>query len=156
MPVVQGKGVWSFAYLPLKFPELLDPGSQHSPHIQFMGLTLNYSLSWNIKFLKNGVFAAILVKKECPSHQRLQSPWMVSWCALGKLREERMPAIQQRSDCTHSLQWALGKLRMWKHRILAPDSWDTYQRNDFSEPRLLHLPTYRKVLNSLTWNTDFF
>ena len=29
---------------------------------------------------------------------------------------------------------------MWKHRILAPDSWGAYQRNDFSEPRLLHLP----------------
>ena len=28
-----------------------------------MGPTLNYSLSWKIKFLRNGVFAAILVKK---------------------------------------------------------------------------------------------
>jgi len=38
-----------------------------------------------------------------------------------------------------------------KHRMLAPDSWDAYERNDFSEPRLLHLPIHRKALNSLTW-----
>ena len=37
-------------------------------------------------------------------------------------------------------------------RILAQDSWDTYERNDFSKPRLLHLPIQRKVLNSLTWD----
>ena len=43
------------------------------------------------------------------------------------------------------------ELRMWKHRILAPGSWDAYQRNDFCEPRLLHLPVNRKVLNSLPW-----
>ena len=29
---------------------------------------------------------------------------------------------------------------MGKHRILAPDRWGAGQRNDFSEPRLLHLP----------------
>ena len=27
---------------------------------------------------------------------------------------------------------SLRKLRMWKHRILAPGSWSAYQRNDFS------------------------
>ena len=35
--------------------------------------------------------------------------------------------------------------RMWKQtnkqRILAPNSWNTYQRSDFSECRFLHLPT---------------
>ena len=46
------------------------------------------------------------------------------------------------------------ELRMWKKktpRTLAPDSWDAYERNDFSEPRLLHLSIHRKGLNSLTW-----
>ena len=47
------------------------------------------------------------------------------------------------------------KLRMWKHRILAPKSWGAYQRNDFSEPRLLHLPMYSNALNSLTWDIWF-
>ena len=50
---------------------------------------------------------------------------------------------------------ALRRLRMRKHRILAPDSWGAYQRNDFSEPRLLHLPIHSKVLNSLTWDIWF-
>ena len=39
-----------------------------------------------------------------------------------------------------------------KCRMLAQDSWDACERNDFSEPRLLHLPIHRKVLNSLTWD----
>ena len=39
------------------------------------------------------------------------------------------------------------------HRILALIG--AYQRNDFSEPRLLHLPIQRKVLNSLTWDIWF-
>ena len=39
--------------------------------------------------------------------------------------------------------------------MLAPDSWGAYQRNDFNEPRLLHLPVHRKVLNSLTWYVWF-
>ena len=47
------------------------------------------------------------------------------------------------------------ELRMWKHRILAPGSWDAYQRNVFSEPRLLHIPVHRKVLNFLTWDILF-
>ena len=42
-----------------------------------------------------------------------------------------------------------------KHRRLAQDSWDMYERNDFSEPRLLHLPIYRKALNSLTCDVWF-
>ena len=41
---------------------------------------------------------------------------------------------------------------MRKHKILAPESWDANQRNDASEPGLWHLPIYRKVLNSLTWD----
>ena len=43
------------------------------------------------------------------------------------------------------------ELRRWKHRQEASESWDAYERNDSSEPRLLHLPIYRKALNSLTW-----
>ena len=42
-----------------------------------------------------------------------------------------------------------------KHNILAPDRWTTFERNDFSEPRLLHLPIYREVLNSLIGNAWF-
>ena len=38
---------------------------------------------------------------------------------------------------------------------MTPESWGAFQRNDFSEPSLLHLPTHRKVLNSLTWGIWF-
>ena len=44
------------------------------------------------------------------------------------------------------------ELRLWKHKILAPESWGARQRNDFSESRLLHLPIHRKALNSWTWD----
>ena len=44
---------------------------------------------------------------------------------------------------------------MRKHRTLALNSWGAYQRNGFSEPRLLHLPILRKALNSLTWCVQF-
>ena len=37
-----------------------------------------------------------------------------------------------------------------KHGVLAQDSSDTRERKDFSEPKLLHLPIHRKVLNFLT------
>ena len=59
------------------------------------------------------------------------------------------------SDCSHSLYWAQGSSWCENHRILVPDNWDSYERNDFSEPRLLHLPIHRKVLNSLTQDTCF-
>ena len=50
---------------------------------------------------------------------------------------------------------ALKGHRMGKNRILALISWGSYQRNDFHEPRLLHLPINRKGLNSLSWDIWF-
>ena len=49
----------------------------------------------------------------------------------------------------------LWRLRMRTHRVLAPDSWGAYQRNDFHEPRLLHLSIHRKVLYPSTWDIWF-
>ena len=49
----------------------------------------------------------------------------------------------------------LKKFRMRKHRMLAPDSWGTYQWNDFKETRLLHLHIHRKALSTLTWDVWF-
>ena len=47
------------------------------------------------------------------------------------------------------------KLSMWiiKKEDLALDSWDTYERNEFSQPGCLHLPTHRGALNSLVWDS---
>ena len=50
---------------------------------------------------------------------------------------------------------SLEELRVWKCKLLTPESWDAYERNDFSEPKLLHLPIQRKALNSLTWDIWF-
>jgi len=41
------------------------------------------------------------------------------------------------------------------HRMLALDSRDAYERNDFNNPRLLYLPIHRRALNSLTWDVYF-
>ena len=47
-------------------------------------------------------------------------------------------------------------LRIWKYTEYWPqDSYDAYESNGFSEPRLLHLPKHRKMLNSLTWDIWF-
>ena len=37
-----------------------------------------------------------------------------------------------------------------------PDNWGTHQRNYFSEPRLLHSPIHRKVLDSMGYLVLFF
>ena len=99
------------------------------------------------------------------------------WCVCMKLRNAIFPAISVNkdvtviSDCSNHEWWAgmpkdtqEGKEYLPfsshqtshspKHRILAPDR-GLYQRNDFSEPRLFHLPIHRKVLNSLIWDIWF-
>ena len=91
----------------------------------------------------------------CHNHQWLELSNVI-WSAWGNSGRKRISAIGQPSDCSHSLGWTLRKLRLLqKHRILAPDRWSAYQRNDFSEPRFLHLPIHRKALNSLTWDILF-
>ena len=99
-------------------------------------------------------------KKYCLQHckQRLLQPSShhitaacdsEPWGNSGLKQHAGHQAVSHRSH----LQWCtLRRLRVRKHRILAPDSWGAYQRNDFSEPRLLHLPIHRKALNSLTWD----
>ena len=76
-----------------------------------------------------------------------------------------LPAMSgNKGGCSHQANilqpvWpgALRRLRIKtnKNRIPASDSWDVYQRNDFSKPRLLYLAICRKQLNSLTWYTWF-
>ena len=57
----------------------------------------------------------------------------------------KMPAIKQAASAA-----TLRRLRVSKHKILTPDRYSTYQRNDFRKPNLLHLPIGRKALNFLT------
>ena len=76
-------------------------------------------------------------------------------CRPAAIRRQRPLAVQRPLDGTHSPRWAPRKLRMGKHRILAPESWDIDQRNDFSEPGPLHLSKQRKALNFLPWGIWF-
>ena len=46
---------------------------------------------------------------------------------------------------SHLSVCALRRFRMEKSRIVALDSWGIDQSNDFSEPRLSHLPKHRKA-----------
>ena len=110
--------------------------------------------------LRNKILPALSVRKGCHKDEPVSpkattvivsthkgdpvSPWRNSG------RKQRIPAIYQAPDCSQTQGWALRKLRLWKLRILAPESWGTSLKNDFNEPRLLSLPIYRKVLNSLT------
>ena len=80
------------------------------------------------------------------------------------VNKTRLPALSENKGlCNHqgttaapmSLQWVLRELRMGKKSILAPESWGANQKDSFNELRLLHLPIYRKVLNSLTWDVWF-
>ena len=81
-------------------------------------------------------------------YQQMQ-PSGVSWWALREFRKEKNTC--HLTVIKHAgLLWT-GKV---KTQELAPDSRDTYERDDFSEPRCLHLPIQRK-LNSLTWAIRF-
>ena len=50
--------------------------------------------------------------------------------------------------------WGNARNKVNKKTWLAPDSWDAYERNEFSEPKGVHLPIHR-VINSLTWYLTF-
>ena len=75
---------------------------------------------------------------------------------LKELRMETNKLLTAKSSATavtpNCARWGF---RMERSRILAPESWGAFQRNDFSEPSLLHVPTHRKALTSLTWDVWF-
>ena len=80
-------------------------------------------------------------------------PGMLQSMGSQKVRWDWVTELISPPAAFQSLQWAPKELRMGKtnhptskHRILAQDSWDAYERNDFSEPRFLHLPSTWKCL----------
>ena len=106
-------------------------------------------------------------KQESHSHQPF-------WCFICEFLSQEdaqegkqclLSGSQKASATPYSEHWGAGRWGMggrggWrgkceKHGILAPNSWNAYERLGFSESGLLHLPTYRKVLNSLTWDIWF-
>ena len=61
-------------------------------------------------------------------------PWWLLSCWGGRMQEAAI---------CYFLKWT-------RKQYLAPDNWGAYERNEFSEPRGLHLSIHR-MLNSLTW-----
>ena len=90
---------------------------------------------------RNGVFRAILVKKNFTiSYPSL--PPVNSWAPRALRMKKITWATWQPRGCSHCPWWAPRNSECEKHSPLAPDSWGVYERNNFSEPRLLHLPIY--------------
>ena len=90
---------------------------------------------------------AISVNKVCCSHH-ITATQMVS--PEGTQDGDKCAAHCQAHlaviHCRHPQWCTLRKLRMRKRRMLGPGSRGAYQRNDFSEPTLLHLPIHIKAL----------
>ena len=107
------------------------------------GMRISPDISINKKCHSQQGFLAF--KCECGLTKVGSSRWLqpLQWLlrSWGNARISHLP------HC-HSLRWTR------KETGSAPDSWGAYERNEFSEPRGLHLPIQR-MLNSLTWYLIF-
>ena len=104
--------------------------------------------------MRNGIFPAISVNKDVTVISNYRPPMWAGESWGNTEGKEYLPSSSHQTAATPFGE-PHGSSGCEKHRILAPDSWDAYQRNNFSEPRLLHLPIYRKALNSFTWDVWF-
>ena len=99
---------------------------------------------------------AISVNKGCFGHHIISPcscPAGKPWENSGWTQTSCQPLI---SATAASPQWCILRgFRMEKTKIQALDNYNAYQTNDFSEPRLSHLPIHRKAQNSLTWEVWF-
>ena len=120
-----------------RFPNV--PGSVASPSLTHTTLhlwsetgtpplkaSLRLGQAHEIKCEKWDTSCHIGKQKRCHSDQRLQ-PSSVSQWALGIQEGEYLPFSSQQTTVTPML--SPEKLRIWKHRILAPDSRGAYQRS---------------------------
>ena len=99
------------------------------------------------KGLENGIFPVMSVNKDVTVISDSSPPENSG----GK----RTPVRYGRNQAAATCYWEPWGTRKVKTQTLASESWDAYERNEFSEPKLLHLPIYRKALNSLTWDIWF-
>ena len=105
-------------------------------------MTLTYSA-----YSEKCSISCSISKQGCHHHQWFQPSRAV--------RKENICMIWQSSGCSHSLQGELKNSWCEQSQDTGPDSWDEYERSNFSEPRLLHLPIRRKALNSLRYLVFF-
>lgn len=84
------------------------------------------------------ISSAILISKKCHSHHWISGTqvWM---------RTLKTVMLLPNMVC-----WGGGGMQEARWTGLTPDGWGTYEKNEFSEPRGVHLPIHR-ILNSLTW-----
>ena len=111
------------------------------------------------------ISTTISINKKCHSHQWFlasKCEWEVPKLQSSRCHSRHVPQIRwlviasrvgvggagiQEAAICHSLRWT-------RNQDLAPGSWHTHERKEFSEPRGLHLPIYR-MWNSLTWHLIF-
>ena len=96
--------------------------------------------SWmTLEMLRTGIFPVISINKDGTV---IRIP--------GHSGRRRVPAIRSHQAAATPYREPRGT---WceKHRIPAPESWDAYERSDFGESKLLHLPIHGKALNSLRY-----
>ena len=99
---------------------------------------------------------AISINKKCHSHQR----FLASKCEWELPKLQSTKCLHPHRDCRGAWVKGMQEAAIWhsfrwtRKQDLAPDSWDAYERNEFSEPRGLHLSIQRR-LNSLTWYLIF-
>ena len=92
-------------------------------------------------------------KKGYHSHQQLLTSSVSRWALRNSGR--RISALWQPSDCRHSkVSPEERKVTMWKQDA-GPHRGGAYERSDFSEPGLGHLPIHRRALNCLTQDIWF-
>ena len=105
--------------------------------------------------VRNGAFSALSINKDVSVISNSRPPNVDFWALRASRKGKKICVMWLLPGCSHSLRWELSNSGCEKHRTLAPESWDSYERNDFIEPRLLCLPIHRKALNSLTWDVWF-
>ena len=114
-------------------------GSKNSEKSSFWPITLAGLV------VRNENVSCHINKQEMSQPKAISSLQMWMWASQSMIQQMMPPA----SWLLRS--WGNARSKVNKETGLAPDSWGAYERNEFSEPRFLHLLIHR-MLNSWTWN----
>ena len=93
--------------------------------------------------MRNGVFPAISVNKDVTVISISSPPGHSG-------RTPSCPGNHWDAATLYSEPWRTQDVK--KTQDTGCVFWDAYERNDFSEPRLLHLTIHRRALNSFIWD----
>ena len=99
---------------------------------------------------------AISINKKCHSHQR----FLASKCEWELPKLQSTKCLHPHRDCRGAWVEGIQEAAIWhsfrwtRKQDLAPDSWDAYERNEFSEPKGLHFP-YIECQLPYIWSSMF-